>query len=191
MKIIVGLGNPGEEYANSRHNAGWLVVDKIIQKIPAKDWSTSGRKFNAEIFETIIGDEKVILVKPLTFMNASGKTVAALINFYKEKIENLWLIHDEIDLEPGIIKIINNRSSAGHKGVDSVIKELARQDFTRFRIGVGKPNIDQKEFVLAKPTGQEKEIFEKSIEFAAELVNYALEKGIEKAMNKYNTRTEI
>jgi len=188
MKIIVGLGNPGEEYANSRHNTGWSVVDKIIQKIPAKGWSASGRKFNAETCETIIKDEKVILVKPLTFMNASGKAVKAILKYINDY--ELWVIHDDMDILFGEIKIVKNKQSAGHKGVESIINELGTQDFIRFRIGVGKPNINQKDFVLAKPVGQEKEIFEKSINKATELVLYALEKGIENAMNKYNSKKE-
>jgi PTH1 family peptidyl-tRNA hydrolase len=147
MILIVGLGNPGRKYTKTRHNIGSRIIDALKKEI---------------------SDEKVILFKPDTFMNNSGKAVREEINYYKIPVENLIVIHDDIDLSFGIIRVSKNVSSAGHKGVQSIIDELGTQDFTRVRIGI-KPDykVDTEKFVLEKFPKQEekqlKEIIKKAV----------------------------
>ncbi len=145
MKLIVGLGNPGEKYKNTRHNIGFILLDKLAEENNAS-WKFD-KKFNAEISK--FGD--YLLVKPQTFMNKSGEAVSKIVNFYDIALEDILLIHDEIDLEHGVIKVEKGRGSAGHKGVQNVIDHLATKDFERMRIGVGKPdnpNIEVEDWVL-------------------------------------------
>lgn len=128
MLFIVGLGNPGEKYKNTRHNIGFRVIDEFREKNNFSEFRIS-QKFNAEISKGEIAGQSVILAKPQTFMNNSGKAVKSLLR-------NLFVIHDDIDLPLGKIKIVKNRGSAGHKGVESIIKELGTKNFIRFRIGI-------------------------------------------------------
>ena len=134
MKIVVGLGNPGEKYAHTRHNVGFTVVDEIL-----KDY-VAGPKYNKK-FEAIIYslDKNRLLIKPQTFMNISGKTVNRFVNFYKIKPEELLIVHDDVDLEFGEIKHQFGRGAAGHKGVQSIVDSLGSDQFNRVRIGIGRP----------------------------------------------------
>jgi len=135
MKIIVGLGNPGDEYANTRHNVGWLVVDALANKYDFE--FKKKRRLKAVIAEGNIGEEKVVLVKPQTFMNLSGKSVRKVFDFYKGHLNDLWAVYDEADLAFGEIKKRRGGSSAGHNGVESII-ETCQRDFLRFRVGIGR-----------------------------------------------------
>jgi len=201
MKIIVGLGNPGKEYKNTRHNAGWLAVDKIIQNLESKIQNYSlkfkiNKKLNAEICEEFFKKEKIFFVKPLTFMNESGLATRKIVRFFNcstVQLSNcLWVIHDDLDLNLGEIKIVKDRGPAGHKGVQSIISQLKTETFVRFRIGITKtsnhqpPTTSQKDYVLGEFRGEQKIMFEKAIEKCTEAVIFSLENGIEKAMNKYN-----
>jgi len=154
MTIIVGLGNPGEKYENTPHNIGFEAVDEFAKRNNFPDFKLS-KKFNACVSEK----NAVLLAKPQTFMNKSGFSVKALDNFYKA--ENLIIIHDDIDLPLGKIKVSKNRGSAGHKGVESIIKELGTKNFTRIRIGVSpaeaKPK-DAEKYVLKKLQKKDREI---------------------------------
>jgi len=134
MKIVVGLGNPGEKYAHMRHNVGFMVVDEIL-----KDY-VAGPKYNKK-FEAIIYslDKDRLLAKPQTFMNISGKTVNRVVNFFKIKPEDLLIVHDDVDLEFGEIKHQFGRGAAGHKGVQSIVDSLGSDQFNRVRIGIGRP----------------------------------------------------
>jgi len=156
--IIVGLGNPGKKYNNTRHNIGFEILDQIKETDNFPDFKLS-KKFKALISEK----DKIILVKPQTFMNLSGKSVKIIASFYKTK--DLIVIHDDIDLVIGKIKISRNKGSAGHKGIESIIKEIGK-DFTRIRIGIqpkkGKP-ADTESFVLKKFKKQELEEIKKSL----------------------------
>jgi len=158
MIIIVGLGNPGEKYINTRHNIGFNVVDEIAKGNKFPEFKLS-KKFNALISK----EANLVLVKPQTFMNLSGKSVKAISSFYKPK--ELIVVQDDIDLKIGEIKIVKNRGSAGHKGIESIIKELGTKDFTRVRVGIqpekGKPENIEK-FVLQR--FEEKEIIKKVVE---------------------------
>jgi len=188
MKLIVGLGNPGEKYKNTRHNIGFRAVGSFQKENDFPDFSFS-KKSNADISEGIIDTEKIILARPQTFMNNSGRSVKALFSHYKLPIANLFLVHDDIDLLLGNIKISIDRGAAGHKGVGSIIKELKTKKFVRFRIGIQpksrKPKNAEK-FVLQKFNKEEDTILKKEIKKTAEAINVAVKEGTEKAMNEYN-----
>ena len=189
MFIIVGLGNPGEKYKNTRHNIGFMVINKLKEIQNFSDWK-QGKKFNAQISEGILEGEKIMLAKPQTFMNNSGKAVKSIINYSSLIIDNqLFIIHDDIDLPVGQMKISKNRGSAGHKGVQSIIDNLGNKNFVRFRIGI-KPisatRIPTEKFVLKNFTKPEQKILEKIIEKTCVAIAVAIEQGVEKAMSEYN-----
>ena len=191
MIIIVGLGNPGKKYKTSRHNVGFLALDKIaatFQFPPFKFQSI----FNAQISKNKINGENIILVKPQTFMNNSGKTVKSLLKNNNPDHQKLIVIHDDIDIPLGKIRIVKNRGAAGHKGVESIIKELKTKDFVRFRIGIKPPSIistivkNINHFVLEEFSKNEEKIVKEAIKKTAEAIEFSLKQGLEKAMNKYN-----
>lgn len=191
MILIAGLGNPGEKYKNTRHNIGFQVIDEFSRKNNFPDFRFA-KKHNADISESVMGKEKIILAKPQTFMNNSGKSIKSL-NVGRP---GLVVIHDDIDLPLGKIKISIGRGAAGHKGVESIIQELdppkdlgQAKNFVRFRIGIqpqiGKPkNIET--FVLQKFQENEEKIVQDIIKKTAEAIKTMLEEGIEKAMNLHN-----
>lgn len=155
MYLIVGLGNPGRKYKKTRHNIGFRAIDEFQKENNFPKFKFL-KKFQAEISEGILGGKKVILAKPQTYMNSSGTTVKSLLGFYKISPENLIVIHDELDLPIGEVKLSQNISSAGHNGIKSIIQEIGTQNFTRLRIGI-KPKIvrvrdsdNSKEFVLER-----------------------------------------
>ena len=166
MKIVVGLGNPGEKYAFTRHNAGFMVIDEILKNYVA------GPQFNKK-FDSIIYkmDKDRLLVKPQTFMNGSGRAVNRVVNFYKVKPEGLLIVHDDVDLEIGDIKHQFGRGAAGHKGVESVIAALGAEKFNRVRVGIGRPStpINIEDWVLQNFSEDRQEV-QKLIERASEVV---------------------
>lgn len=135
MYLIVGLGNPGTKYENTRHNIGFQVVDKIVSKLKISDTST---KFNAQVYKTSINDKKIILIKPQTFMNDSGKSVSQFVNFYKVPIKNIFVIYDDIDMELGKFRIKSGGSDGGHNGIKS-INSFITNDYIKIKIGIGHP----------------------------------------------------
>ena len=181
MIIIVGLGNPGEKFENTRHNVGFEVIDKIQKENGFPDFAFS-KKLNAEISEGILNQEKTILAKPNTFMNSSGQSVKALKQYYKKakkaKKAKLIIIHDDIDILLGKIKISESSGSAGHKGVQSIIDSLRTKNLQRIRIGImpkkGKPTETEK-FVLKKFTKKEKEVISKVIAKIADTIKTIVE----------------
>ena len=185
MILIVGLGNPQEKYRNTRHNIGFLVVDAVAAKNQFAQFQLS-KKFHASIAEGVLRQKKLLLVKPQTFMNKSGQAVQALIQFYKPTSPGLVVIHDDIDLPLGTIRIAKDRGSAGHKGVQSIIEALKTKEFVRVRVGISPEkkltNVDR--FVLKKFAGKENvgEVVQKAVEALEILVGA----GVEKAMNEYN-----
>ncbi|MBU0546691.1 aminoacyl-tRNA hydrolase [Patescibacteria group bacterium] len=172
MLIIVGLGNPGDKFKNTRHNVGFMTLDKIKEKNDFPDFNLS-KKFQAKMSESFWNNDKVILVKPQTFMNESGKAVRRIIENYKLKIVDLLVIHDDIDILIGKVKFSKDSSSAGHKGVQSIINILKSKNFARLRIGIlpqkGKTRKTE-EFVLQKFSQEEKGVIEKIIEFIGESI---------------------
>lgn len=188
MILIVGLGNPGIKYKRTRHNIGFRVLNKFQKENDFPDFKFS-KKFNALISKKNIEKEKIILSEPETFMNKSGQTVKKLTTYYSIPFINLIIVHDDIDLLLGKMRISKNRGSAGHKGVESIIKELGNKNFARLRIGIGnqKSKIKSSEkFVLKNFTQEEEEIVEKIIKESCSALKMTLSKGLEKTMNEFN-----
>ena len=190
MKLIVGLGNPGTQYANNRHNIGFMCLNHFAKAHSIKFDKKQGL---ARIGIGEVAGNKVILAKPQTYMNASGESVSRLINKYKVSLDDLIVIHDDIDLPVGKIRIRRGSSSAGHKGINSIIANLGSQDFTRLRIGIGRPVSDDYEkeadvidFVLNNFTPEEKQIIATVIPKATAALCYLLTEGLTVAMNRYN-----
>jgi PTH1 family peptidyl-tRNA hydrolase len=190
MKLIVGLGNPGKKYDQTWHNLGFLAIDEIQKKEPeAFCQFKASKKFNAEVCESQNDLERIVLAKPQTFMNDSGQSVKSLLNFYKIKSQDLWVIHDDIDLPSGKIRISHNSASAGHKGVQSIIAQLGTKDFIRFRLGIQKEppaKIPSEKYVLQKIDGQSKIIIEEMMQKMLSAIEVALVQGIPEAMNEFN-----
>jgi PTH1 family peptidyl-tRNA hydrolase len=182
MKAVVGLGNPGKKYKKTRHNIGYCVIDAITKSSKFKVQSSKLiKKFNAEIAQGKISDEKILLVKPQTFMNESGKAVKAVASFYKINPEDIWVLSDDIDLQLGKIRIRLEGSSGGHKGLQSIIDCLSNQNFPRIRIGIRTSKADKipaEEYVLQKFSKKEINIVDDAIEKAIGEIKKALKYGI-------------
>ena len=136
MKIIAGLGNPGAEYAHTKHNVGFMLVDALAEELGIDAWR---EKFNALVAEGRIGAEKVLLVKPLTYMNESGRALAPLLDWYKLAPEELIVVHDDMDIAVGTIRLRRKGSAGGHNGIKSLLAHIGSQEFSRVRIGIGRP----------------------------------------------------
>ena len=175
MKLIIGLGNPDEEYKKTRHNAGFLAVDALVLILQATNYKLQAN-FNTEVSNGIIDNEKIILAKPQTFMNNSGQAVKAIIDYYKIKPEDIVVIHDDLDIPLGEYKISKNKNSGGHKGVQSIIDYLGTKDFTRIRIGIMTENkkTPTEKFVLERFSGDEMGIVEGVIEEIAKNISTQL-----------------
>ena len=201
MILIIGLGNPGIKYENTRHNIGFAIIDNLQSTINNfSDWKQE-KKLLAKISNGKIDKEKIILTKPQTFMNNSGVSVKKIIRNWKtslqkvaksnREIKNLIVIHDDVDLPLGKIKIVKNRGAGGHKGVQSIINELKTKNFIRIRIGI-KPKIKKlknvEKFVLQKFNEEEKKIVKKITEKACQAIDLIINQGIKKAMNNYNKK---
>jgi peptidyl-tRNA hydrolase, PTH1 family len=192
MILIIGLGNPGPEYKNTFHNIGFRAAEILKLKIESfSDWKNS-EKLLAEISQGKIAGEKAVLAKPQTFMNNSGRAAGNLVRYYfpgRPADRRLLVIHDDIDLPLGKIRIAENRGSAGHKGVESIIKELKTKNFIRLRIGIqpksGKPENPEK-FVLRKFSKEEKEKIEKAVGKTTAATEILFGRGLEEAMNEFN-----
>jgi PTH1 family peptidyl-tRNA hydrolase len=184
--LIVGLGNPGAEYAKTRHNAGFLLVEKLAAKWKT-DW-TNERKFNARIAKAECNGRKVLLCKPQTFMNLSGETVGALKDFYQPPLSALIVAMDDADLPLGEIRLRASGSSGGHHGLESIEQHLASREFARLRIGIGRKDGSRgiTNYVLGKFDPAENEFLEKVLKRASNQVETWLEAGIEKAMSQFN-----
>jgi len=185
MTLIVGLGNPGKRYEKTRHNIGFKAVEEIAKAFALPNF-TSKSIFKAEISKGIYNKKNIILAKPKTFINLSGIAVKTLIKSLKTK--ELIVIHDDIDIPFGRIRIADNRGAANHKGVESIIKELKTKNFVRLRIGI-KPKIKIKaldRFVLQRFNKEEEKIVNEVIKKTAEAVGMIVSKGVQKSMNTYN-----
>ena len=185
MYLIIGLGNPEEEYSRTRHNMGFDVINKISKKY---NIDLNKSKFNSLYGMGTILNEKIILVKPQTYMNLSGEAVRNFKNFYKINNNNIIIIHDDIDIEPGIIKLRKKGGPGTHNGMKSVTSELQTEEFIRIRIGIGAPEYkhDLINYVLSKISDEDYKVLEKSIENASDAIIEILKNGIDSAMNKFN-----
>lgn len=196
MKLIIGLGNPGIKYLNTRHNIGFRAVDKLLKDLAPlekSNWQNNG-KIKAEIAK--LGE--IILVKPQTFMNACGFAVSKLANYYKVESTDIWVVNDDLDLPLGKIKIRWDGGAAGHHGLESIIEKLGTTDFVRFRLGVGRPkghdaweklNVKRREvekYVLSEFKPDEEKEAGRMVKRASEAVQIALKNGLDSAMNRFN-----
>ena len=200
MKLIVGLGNPEPKYLSTRHNIGFMVVEKLAKELlpvnkSEKAW-VGEKRFTAQLCK--VSDE-AMLVKPHTYMNRSGNAVLSIINFFKLSPSDLWVVHDDIDLPVGKIRIRQGGGTAGHNGIESIISVLNFSDFVRFRLGIGKGKLDLQhsadhnlkrqvveKFVLSPFRDSEAGDVKKLIKHSVEALRLAIDKGIEVAMNRFN-----
>lgn len=182
MKLIIGLGNPGPKYENTRHNAGYMILNALAQELTAQEFKTE-KKFKADITTVTFNEEKLILAKPTTFMNLSGEAAQLLMQFYKIKPEDLWVVYDDLDLPLGQIRIRKEGGPGTHNGMKSLIQQIG-QNFARFRIGIESRGAtapekqDTSSFVLAPFMQEEQETAAEMVQKGVKAIKTALEEGI-------------
>jgi PTH1 family peptidyl-tRNA hydrolase len=183
--LIIGLGNPGREYRENRHNLGFMLMDRLAVKLNARFTRLQSK---ALVASALHHEKKVILAKPQTFMNLSGQSVQGLIHFYKIPLENLLIAHDELDLPAGTIRIRPDGGSAGQKGMASILERLGTDEFPRLRIGIDRPpgQMPAPDYVLQDFSNNEMPIISETLDRAAEAVLLFVDEGLDMAMNKYN-----
>jgi PTH1 family peptidyl-tRNA hydrolase len=186
-RIVVGLGNPGPEYEHTRHNAGYMVVDVLGDNLRASYWKEQA---GAKVAVVRFADDEVVLAKPQTFMNVSGGPVAKLVEEYGIPVEDLIVVHDDIDLSPGRVAAKRGGGHGGHNGLRSLHEKLGTDAYLRVRVGVGRPpgRQDPADYVLEPIHGEAAEELEGAVTTAAQVVIHILEHGIESAMQEYNAR---
>ncbi len=190
MKLVVGLGNPGSEYERTRHNVGFRVVDKLAAKL---GWKWTDRRSRAVLASGIIGSEKVVLAKPITYMNRSGEAISELVRWYKMQPEDLLVVYDEVDLPVGKLRLRAKGSAAGHNGLEDIIHHLHTNQFPRLRVGVGRPTnsrMNGRDYVLGIPPTDERILLETAEDKAVEAIQLAITQGISATMNLVNTDPE-
>lgn len=186
--LIVGLGNPGSKYWNTRHNVGYAALDALAESLKVK---ADRVKFQGLMVQTTISGHKAILLKPTTYMNLSGQSVAAAAKFYKIPPEHIIVLSDDVSLDPGRLRVRKNGSAGGHNGLKSIISSLGSQEFPRIKIGVGQkphPDYDLADWVLGTFPLSERDNMDKTYARAAEAVVTLIEKGPEAAANKFNAK---
>lgn len=185
MKLFVGLGNPGKKYENTRHNAGFLALDKFAEMakvdIDKSDFKGLFTSFN-------YNGEKIYLLKPQTYMNLSGQAVIPFMQYFKIDVDELFVVYDDMDISPGHIRLKEDGSSGGHKGMQNIIELLGTNEFKRIRIGIGKPEHDGIDHVLQKLSGEDKEIFLKGVNKASVAIRDLLNEDFNAVMNKNNRK---
>ena len=188
LKIVVGLGNPGARYKDTRHNIGFLVVDELARRWRSETWK---RRFEAEVSEHRAGGP-VLLVKPQTFMNLSGEAVREAAKFYKVDPQDIIAIHDDLDLPAGRLRIRERGGAGGHKGIQSMIVQLGTDAFVRVKFGIGRPPAewDTADYVLGRFSPEEQPSISQTIGLAADAVEAILAEGTSAAMNRFNRQGE-
>ncbi len=187
LKLIVGLGNPGKKYEHTRHNIGFKVIDELEQRLQSP---LNQSKFKGLFTMIHHHEEKIILLKPLTYMNVTGECVRPLMDYYHISIENLLVIYDDLDLPVGKIRLRKKGSAGGHNGVKSLIKHLGSSQFKRIRIGIDRPPVDMavEKYVLGKFSRDEKVMIDQVIEKSADACEYWFNYPFEEVMSKFNER---
>ena len=185
MLLIVGLGNPGAKYAKTRHNIGFRVIDLLAERWDADRFEA---RFDGEMARAKFHGERILLMKPQTFMNLSGSSVAACAHYHDIPIDRVWLIHDDLDLPLGRMRIRVGGRSGGHNGVKSVIERLESQEFVRYRIGIGRPSgrVPVEDYVVQSFGPDERDGAQAMVERAADAIEEALRQDLEHAMNIFN-----
>jgi len=185
MVLIVGLGNPGKDYEFTRHNIGFRIADRFVEGFEKKSFY---KKFNSLICESSFSDKKLMILKPQTFMNNSGISIALCCRSFGNQIDSLLVIHDDIDIGFGEIRLKRGGSTGGHKGLESIVESLGNCDFDRLRFGIGRPpgKQDPADFVLEEFKKKEKEEVEAGMQKSVDIIKDYLTEGIKFAMNKYN-----
>ena len=185
MKIIAGLGNPGAEYAHTKHNVGFMLVDALAERLNAPAWKED---FFSSVTEVCIGGEKVFLVKPLTYMNNSGEAIGPMLSYYKMETDDLTVVHDDMDIPAGMVRIRKKGSSGGHNGIKSVIAHVGGEDFSRVRIGIGRPPAGWTviNHVLAPFSSEDVPKIREAINYLLPAVECIVTDGVDLAMNRYN-----
>lgn len=188
IKLIVGLGNPGDKYADTRHNAGEWLIARLARRFNVT--LNAENKFSGYVGKTLINSKEIRFLVPMTFMNLSGKAVGALVNFYRIKPEEILVLHDELDLPPGSVKLKLGGGHGGHNGLKDIVAALGNNNnFYRLRIGIGHPGHRDlvAGYVLNKPSPSEREALEKALDEAANCVELLFKDGIVKATNRLNS----
>jgi len=189
MKVIAGLGNPGREYAQTKHNVGFLMVDALAAHLGVTEWR---EKYDAFIARARIGSEAILLVKPQTYMNESGRAIAPLMNFYKLEADDLIVAHDDMDIPVGTIRIRKKGSSGGHNGIKSILAHLGDEHFARVRIGIGRPlpGWTVVNHVLAPFPPEDAAKVSEAIHYLVPAIECIVTEDVDKAMNRYNPKKE-
>lgn len=187
MKVIAGLGNPGSEYAVTKHNVGFMFINALAKNLGAAIWKST---FEAEVAEVRIGFEKVLLVKPMTYMNDSGRSLGALLSWYKLAPEDLIVIHDDMDIPVGTIRIRKKGSAGGHNGIKSILTHVNDEHFSRIRIGIGRPALHWTvvDHVLAPFSVEDAPKIEEAIDYLIPAAKCIVTDGVDMAMNRYNPK---
>jgi len=186
MKLLVGLGNPGKEYEKTRHNIGFMVLDSVVEKLNIDEWKT---KMNSKTIDYINKDEKIIFIKPQKFINLSGEVIKEYMDYYKIKPKDILIIHDDLDLKLGRIKLVQSGSSAGHNGLKNIEKELQTKEYKRIKVGIGKSKFQNViNHVLGKINRDEEQTIKQTIDIVTKIVIEYFEKDFEFLMNKYNRK---
>lgn len=187
MHMIIGLGNPGSRYALTKHNVGFWVVDAIGKELNVV---VEKKKCSALIETAVWGEEKILLVKPQTFMNLSGQAVSELLHYYEDRIDDILVIHDDLDLPPGQLRFKQGGGAGGHNGIKSITEHLNSPDFDRLKIGIGRDSNKASDYVLTPFVGEGKKLVDEAIGLGVEATKMWLEKGIKDAMNQFNQKNK-
>lgn len=188
MKLVVGLGNPTKEYENTRHNIGFMFLDFLFDNNSFK----INKKFNALEFEKIINGERIIFIKPLSYMNLSGEVVIKYINYYKIAVNDVLIIQDDLDMSVGKYKLLFNHGDGGHNGIKNIILNLNSKEFLRLKIGISKNNnINMKDYVLGKFNKEEIAIINETFNELRDFINDYISLNKDLLMGKYNTKNKI
>lgn len=184
MKLIVGLGNPGKEYENTRHNVGFMVMDRLADVLNV---SISSSKFKGEYVKLKYNGEDIILLKPMTYMNSSGESVIQVMKYFKIDVNDLLVIYDDLDMPVGKLRLRENGSAGGHNGMKNIISHVGTQSFKRIRVGIDKhPRIKVVDYVLGHFNKDEQPLIDEGIENAVKAIETYLQKDFTAAMNAYN-----
>ncbi len=185
--LVVGLGNPGEDYRQTRHNVGFMVVDYLAAELSAACWKN---KFNGSYCKVTAGGKDIFLLKPETYMNRSGECVSAFVRFFKIPLNGIVVTHDDLDLDFGRLKVVAKGGSGGHNGIRSIASHLGSNDFVRVKIGVGRPppGYPVDKYVLSRFSSEERDCLAEVVSEAARAIKCFVEKGISQCMNQFNRK---